>query len=293
MGEWTKDLILPNNLGRYYLGVMLIGFIISFGYANNFILLFTLLCFIFFLWSFLEAWILKKKLSLVEFFVEDHHAQEKQKIHFHCGDLTVSWIHDQVFNVAAYPSGKYSLHQSSGEYFFVAEKRGTTELTGIRLFFKCGLGLFYSSKKFLISQRIYSYPSISKSYVIKNEYSDEVDQSLLPSLRVRESQDGPDADQMMVADLNHPKWSRVDWKRYSHQNKLFERIRSTPLYSQLIFDFSRLSSLSETELSQLAFTLVEANRVQNSWMIKKSQDQKLEGPFLSEKEMAYCLRLLC
>ncbi|MDH4467032.1 MAG: hypothetical protein QE271_03170 [Bacteriovoracaceae bacterium] len=293
MGEWTKDLILPNNLGRYYLGVMLIGFIISFGYANNFILLFTLLCFIFFLWSFLEAWILKKKLSLVEFFVEDHHAQEKQKIHLHCGDLTVSWIQEQVFNLDAYPKGKYRILNLKGEYFFVAEKRGATDLSAIRLFFKCGLGLFHTSKKFPLSQLIYTYPAISKSYVIKNDFSDEVDQSILPSLKARESQNGPDADQMMVADLNHPKWSRVDWKRYSHQNKLFERIRSTPLYTKIILDFSRLNSLTETEVSQLAFTLVEAYRAQNCWMIKKFPNQKLEGPFLSDKDKAYCLRLLC
>ena len=293
MVEWTKDLILPNNLGRYYLGVMLIGLIISFGYANNFILLFTLLSFIFFLWSFLEAWILKKKLSLTQFHVEDNHAKEKQSIHLLCSNLPATWVQGEVYKMEGYPKGSYQLDKIHNEFFFLASKRGSIDLQGIRLFFKCGLGLFYGSKKFPTNLRIFTYPAIVNSSSINNNISQAEEESILSSTKGHESLDGPDADQMMVTDLNHPRWSRVDWKRFSNQNKLFERMRSTPMYSKTILDFSRLDSLSESQLSQLAFTLVEAYRAKNFWMIKKSQNQKLEGPYSKEKEMTYCLRLLC
>lgn len=305
--------LFPNNLGGYFLGVVFIGFLLALGYGNNYILLFSMFNFLIFIWALFEAHLFGKNIELEDIIIPDGHVLDLLPVTFIFkkggNDLNTADVLDRALKVTLFGNQysnkkKYNPNNQNNKnnkkfdritliktnsntgFYYQEKKRGMFELQKVSITFKSGFGLFFVWKIKNINSKIWIYPALARTDDIA-WYKNFVDVGAHLWHRSR----GNDLDQIKNWDSSSS-WSRLDWKKFSKDKKLQEKVTSLGVSNEVMLDFYLLEEKSEFEISQLAYKLESCYFQECRWFILRHKDVAADGPFESFEHFQLHMREL-
>lgn len=270
--------ILPTRMGGYLNGLIFLMFLLSLGYSNNLLLIFTLVLFGFNLLWVIQTHYYLHALRPDTVVIHDSFASENAVVE-------VSW--------KSTPDGPHQWEiwlESSAESFSLGRtglvtfpKRGVWDFLHLQLRTEMPFGLYRAWIYLPIKTRAYVYPARLKiSPPLQNETTlGEGDISSLLK--------GPD-DFLNLNAYQGEESRKIYWKHYARSGELLVKEGEELKASEIRFHLSPGIQDKEWELSKMATQMVECLKTENPFML---ETPKLKTRFdKTERHLKECLREL-
>jgi hypothetical protein len=278
--------IMPTRMGGYLNGLVFLMFLLSVGYSNNLLLIFTL-----FLFGLNLMWVIQTHFHLHALKIDsiqimDGHAGENQLVHIHwkkSPDGPHKWdleiLNDDMQVVLGSLDTTNALCTARANF----TKRGVFTFGHLKVKSEMPFGLYRSWIYFPVKAQAFVYPSRLKD-AHSTVVSPSMDEGDYSSLRP-----GPH-DVWNLAPYQGEESRKISWKHYARSGELVikegEELNSAVIHLKLILN----SENPEFHLSKLATQMVQCARNETPFSFETSS--KRLGPGLSEKHLSECLREL-
>lgn len=279
--------LFPTRMGGYLNGLIFLMFLLSVGYSNNLMLIFTLILFAFNLHWVIKTYLFLNVIEIESVVIEDAHARDFSKVivYTKSGDRELSnvvlYLEDRNGGVLEIRSLVYEIDKIVGYVSF--PERGVKRFSHIRLKTRMPFGLF-NAWRFLAQECVaYVYP--------------EKLTSVIPPLFLKNDKDGDISGGIKGS---HDFWGlspymgneskRISWKHYAHSGEVFVKDGEEYIESHVHFKMKPENLKDEFHLSQIATQLIYCSRNH----IRFSFDHPVHS-FKSDRgdiHVKKCLRLL-
>ena len=240
-----------------------------------------------------EMWIIKKLLRQFHVDVRDEYAGQKQLVKW---DMGTNWSNFRGLKILEVKlqdvMGNWlACTLDQDQFYYLSNKRSKIEIKSVKVKICAGFGMFHSNSMFPAATTIYTYPlplESTSAFAKKVSIGDET----LSYQSVSKGHEGEDYDQLHPIALEViPDFSKVDWKRYSRDAKLFEKRKGMLAVHYYTLDYSNIAALSEAQRSHYSFVIDQCLAQETSWQI--DWGHRLEGPLRGQIDKRYSLRPLC
>jgi uncharacterized protein (DUF58 family) len=278
--------IMPTKMGGYLNGLIFLMFLLSVGYSNNLLLIFTL-----FLFGLNLIWVIQTHfhmhaLKLESIQIQDGHALENVLVQMHW-KKTPDGPHKWNLELEG-ESGRYKLatiednqNLSTAQTHFL--KRGILQFTHLKVKSEMPFGLYQSWIYFPIKLEAWVYPARLKD-IPSMLYKPSMEEGDHSSLRA-----GPH-DVWNLGPYQGEESRKISWKHYARSGELVikegEELNSTIIH----FEFFQSAENKEFLLSKIATQMVQCSRSETPFSL--NTPSRKFPPGLSSKHLADCLREL-
>jgi uncharacterized protein (DUF58 family) len=280
--------IFPTSYGIYFAALIFVMFLISLTYGNNTLMLITFLLLSQFILFMLWAHFNLKYIAIESIFSQPLFARSKGRIDL---QLYNSAFLDQneiaVGNIYQYMQMSQnklsSFKKKSLDYLnlnIIFEERGISMIKQWELTSQYPLGLFKTWKYFTLPTSILVYPELKGISLV--EYF---------NLSRRDESSNFEFDKHIKYELN-PKSNQIDWKIFAKSDELLVRQYVNEDFESLHFEFNPTGTELERYISQMAFWIVEAQRLNYQWSFS-SIDLSLPDGKSQEKYLKVLEYLAC
>lgn len=294
MKKWIRRLlkkksriyIVPTRMGGYLNGLIFLMFLLSVGYSNNLLLIFTL-----FLFGLNLIWVIQTHFHLYalrfqEISIQDAHAGEAALVKIfwkkspdgpHRWQLEIS--NDELS--VAIPAMESATLETIGQ--MTMNKRGVFVFDSLRVKSEMPFGLYQAWVYYPVSAKVWVYPAKLKDSpaLTRTPSSHEGDFSSLRS--------GPH-DVWNLAPYQGEEARKINWKQYARTGELV--IKEGEELSEVVVHFELRPVIENKELilSTLATQMVHCLRHDTPFSFQ-TQERKLRSA-KTEKHLSDCLREL-
>ncbi len=280
--------IFPTKMGGYLIGLLFLMFLLSVGYSNNLLLIFTL-----FLFGFNLLWLIQthfhlKALRLSNIEISDAHAFESATIQIHWlktpkGPL--DWKIDLLSKDQSIQTESY-IHQEHGSQGLMRiSKRGLNKWKFLKVSTIQPFGLYRTWVHFELHQESFTYPK-----TLQDEPIQKLDLNHREG-EIPQEKAGPE-DIRNFAPYQGEEYRRISWKHYARSGELLIK-EGEEQHSPLWIHRLKLplgENEKEAYLSDLATKMVYCFRHQIPFLFEN--DTLSLGPASDETHLRECLRIL-
>lgn len=276
--------IMPTRMGGYLNGLIFLLFLLSLGYSNNLLLIFTLFLFGLNLIWVIQSHFYMKTLKLSSVVVQDHFAKEKtQALIFweqtptrpYLWNLSLLSSHDEFILEAISSNEKFS----DGQVKF--STRGVRPLTHLKVQTEMPFGLYSTWIYYPISLLVYVYPARLQEVpeLLSLKKHEEGDFS---SLRT-----GPH-DVWNLAPYQGEESRKISWKHYARSGELVVKEGEELTKAQIHFRLTDLSDNKEHVLSQMATQMFNCSKLDQTFTLETIDKKIHTGLHECLRELAKC-----
>lgn len=274
--------IFPTRMGGYFNGLIFIMFLLSVGYNNNLLLIFTLILFALNLMWVIQTHFYLNSLKLESLSIEDGHAGEETTVNLRWKKLpegSHQWklqLQNDVIELDLGP-----LDDSTARVVLPA--RGLWKFQHLYVRTDRPFGIYRVWVYFPIEVRTHAYPSKVKDP---------------PALRILESQIEGESSTMKKGP--HDVWNlgpyeeaesrKISWKHYARTGELVVKEGEELRKSEVLFRFKDSYPEKEKILSEIATQMVMCLKADTSFALETSHNRITSG--FGEKHLHLCLRTL-
>ena len=280
----SRIYILPTKMGGYLNGLIFLMFLLSVGYNNNLLLIFTL-----FLFGLNLVWVIQthfylNRLKLSSIQVEDSFALEKALVNIYWKEAP-SAPYKWEFELEGENSKLSVSTLSSSEVLSVAQgifpKRGMWLFEHLKVKTEMPFGLY----------QVWIYLPIKyKAYVYPERLSET------PSLILKDSQEEGDHSSLRVGP--HDIWNlgpyqgdesrKISWKHYARSGELVVKEGEELINSEIIFRLGIFDQNKEFFLSQIATQMVHCSRTETTFFLETHDHRRISGLTECLRELSLC-----
>ena len=280
----SRVYIIPTSMGGYFIGLILLIFLLGVGYSNNLLIGLGLFLSTLGMFWLVEAhfWMDNFKFENIRF--SDSEAGTPLIIKLE-GDHPQKSLFMEKLLASVEVSDDQILELGQSDHLFHARpmKRGLYQAEYIKLGSEGFLGLFYSWRFFRIDQSFWVYPQ--RQFIPSHRYLQE--NQIENTLTVVRSQ-GRDFHRQYV-DGDDAK--RIDWKRWAKNEELYVFVGEEKRgLDDLLIQINKSSPTIETDLSQASFLIHQLFQENRPWRL--AIDNEIHGPDSSELHFVKSLRRL-
>lgn len=274
--------IFPTRMGGYLNGLIFLMFLLSIGYNNNLLLIFTLFLFALNLLWVIQTHFYLHALKLDSVFIHDGHAGEKCLVRFNWKKMPGGphkW-HWRLENDGHSLAIDF-LDNSTGELMF--SQRGIWSFEHLFVKTEMPFGLYQVWVYFPVRVRAYAYPSrIKNPPVLKiNQSMSEGEHSTLSK--------GPH-DVWNLGPYEDGEARKISWKHYARSGELVVKEGEDLRKAEVIFRLKESVSDKEKLLSEIATQMLVCVKNDTSFGLE-TPEKKIPAGF-GEMHLYECLRML-
>lgn len=278
--------IIPTRMGGYLNGLIFLMFLLSVGYSNNLLLIFTLLLFGMNLIWVIQTHFHLHALRLEHIQFKDGHAAEDNLLTIHwkkTPDGPHRWDMELISHEMNLPirSIENSPTKSIGQINI--NKRGVWDFQFLKIKTEMPFGLYQTWIYFPILSRVWIYPAKLKE---------------MPALEIKPSTD--EGDYSSLRKGPHDVWNlgpyqgeesrKISWKHYARTGDLVVKEGEELSNTIVHFELASASQDREYTLSRIATQMVFCSK--NEMAFSFSTSDKRFKPQINEKHLNDCLREL-
>lgn len=280
--------IFPTKMGGYLIGLLFLMFLLSVGYSNNLLLIFTL-----FLFGFNLLWLIQThfhlqvlKLASVE--IPDAHMDEAAILHIHwhktpAGPL--DWQLELLGKNQKLKIESYDHQENSSQGAFKVPLRGRLNWKYLKVSTVLPYGLYKTWVHLEVNQESFGYPKVLKDISLF-DFQMNSREGEIP-----EEKPGPN-DIRNLAPYQGEEYRRISWKHYARSGELV--VKEGEEYHSPLWTHQLKTHLDGMEkekyLSEIATKLVHCSRHQIPFVLHT--DKGPLGPAVDEAHLRECLRIL-
>jgi uncharacterized protein (DUF58 family) len=248
--------ILPTRLGGYLIGLIFLMFLLSVGYSNNLLLIFTLFLFAFNLLWVIQTHFYLNSLKLDSILINEGHAGEQV-------DVVIHW--------KSSPEGPFQWNltlESDSELVEISSLESNTQKTsGMVVFQQRGLKTFthlgiQTDRPFGL-YRVWMFQKSQTQVIIYPSKLATTSQMIMVSTHREGDQSGPlpgPQDIRNLAPYQGEEARRISWKHYAKSGDLVVKEGEEPTKSEVNFKVSMAWESRELELSRIATQMLQCAR---------------------------------
>lgn len=276
--------IFPTRMGGYLIGLIFLMFLLSIGYSNNLLLIFTL-----FLFGLNLIWLIQTHYHLHAFKLShisltNGHADESLVVHVHWKTTPTEQTHIDLMlkGKGSLIVTQHQFHHSHSEGFIKLDQRGKYHWKRLKISTDRPFGLYRAWKYLNIDQELLVYPRRLRDFpevksVLFNQMGHETS-----------SKKGPH-DVENLAPYQGEEYRRISWKHYARSGELVVKEGLEEAHSEVHFEL-RPDTYSENELSILASQMLYCHQ-QGLPFSFKMHDRSFQVGH-GEKHLSQCLEVL-
>lgn len=277
---------MPTKMGGYLNGLIFLMFLLSVGYNNNLLLIFTL-----FLFGLNLIWLIQThfhlhRLKFDSIYIQDGHAEEATLVEINWSKAPegeLEWklnLENKTESLSLVSLENKNLQASSQVIF---PKRGVLNFEHLRVATHLPFGLYHTWAYYKIQGTAYVYPArLKKEALLTTQNSShEGEQSTLKR--------GPH-DIWNLAPYSGEESRKISWKHYARSGELVVKEGEDLHRPVMEFRYFPNQDNKEFYLSQIATQMVECNRNNSAFSLETpTRKFKLNT---GEKHLMECLREL-
>ena len=274
--------ILPTRMGGYLNGLIFLMFLLSVGYNNNLLLIFTLFLFGLNLMWVIQTHFYLHALKLESVFIQDGHAGEKCLARFSWkkipeGPHNWKWLlENDDIRIPVDVLG-----DSAGNLIF--PKRGIWKFDHLFVKTEMPFGLYQVWVYFPVSLKAHAYPAR-----IKNPPEIRINQSMIEGENSTLTK-GPH-DVWNLGPYEEGESRKISWKHYARSGELVVKEGEDLRKAEVTFRLNDLIPDKERTLSQVATQMLICVKNDTSFALETSEHKVAAG--FGEKHLNECLRIL-
>lgn len=243
---------MPTRMGGYLNALIFLMFLLSIGYSNNLLLIFTLVLFALNLLWVIQTHFFLKALKFDSVFVNDGHTGDDILVKLHWGNLPegpYDWrIELETFDQAFPLKNMQNEHlKSEGSVQF--PKRGIWDIEYVKIQTEKPFGLYRTWIFFPVRARAYAYPALLKETFDMTKTEGK-----------REGEDGRESsgphDVRNLAPYDTRESRRISWKHYARSEELLVKEGEDLMRPEVHFRLQGELKDKEYELSKFATQMV-------------------------------------
>jgi uncharacterized protein (DUF58 family) len=280
----SRIYILPTKMGGYLNGLIFLMFLLSVGYNNNLLLIFTL-----FLFGLNLVWVIQthfylNRLKLGSVQVEDSFALEKTLINIYWKD-TPSEPYKWEFQLEGEKHQLPVSTLSSSGVLSVAQgtfpSRGLWVFEHLKVKTEMPFGLYQAWIYLPVKYKAFVYPerlSETQSLILK----DSLEEGDYSSLRV-----GPH-DIWNLGPYQGDESRKISWKHYARSGELVVKEGEELINSEITFKLNSYEQNKEFYLSQIATQMVHCSRTETAFFLETNDHRRISGLTECLRELSLC-----
>jgi len=280
--------IVPTSYGLYFAALIFVMFLISLTYGNNTLMLITFLLLSQFILFMLWAHFNLKYIKLESIIYRPTYAKSQARVDFqikNSGPIDQYEIKfDNIYDHFKIDQKKMSQIKAHNQDFtaieFQFDQRGNSLAEIWELTSTYPLGLFKTWKYYRLPYKFLVYPELKGVPLIEYFAQSRGDES-----------SNFDFDKHVQYELN-PKSNQIDWKVFAKSDELLVRQYVDDDFENLHFEFYPIGIDIERYISQMAFWIVEAQRLNFSWSFS-ALELKMESGVDHDKYLKVMEFLAC
>lgn len=273
-------------MGGYLNGLIILMFLLSVGYSNNLLLIFTL-----FLFGFNILWVIQThfhqlKVNLRNVTVSDGHALQSVPVEIHWNALPPGppkWDFTLVTAAGEYPVRHFedSLSRSLGE--IQLSQRGVHRWKYLKVSSDRPFGLYYTWRYIPLEVKSIAYPEVAKELIT-------------PLLHVSAEQgefaqkNKGQGDWFGFAPYSGEEARRISWKHYARTGEVVVKEGEDQRASEVKFDLPGPSQDKEQILSHMATQMLHCHAQEITFTLRTPKGAL--GPAFHTAHLRQCLREL-
>ncbi|MCM2348857.1 MAG: DUF58 domain-containing protein [Bacteriovoracaceae bacterium] len=270
--------ILPTKMGGYLNGLIFLMFLLSVGYSNNLLLIFTLILFGFNLMWLIQTHFYLNALKPRSLHVQDSFAKDSAMV-------GVDWqstpgnVHQWEMSLET-ADESYQVTNDSVSF----PHRGVLLIEHLKVSSLMPVGLYKAWIYFPVNVKVYVYPEKLKQsplIVGSRNHKEGDDSSLFP---------GPH-DFRNLAPYQGEETRKISWKHYARSGELVVKVGEELLATDVFFRIQENLQDKELELSIVATQMVACLKSETSFALETPHQRIPFGK--SEQHLKQCLRELC
>lgn len=275
--------IMPTRMGGYLNGLIFLMFLLSVGYSNNLLLIFTL-----FLFGLNLIWVIQTHfhlhaLNIDHINIQDGHANEKVLVNIHWKKVPLGPHKWQVTLEGNDSHPVYSIQDEElntvGQVTFPV--RGIQRFEHLKVVSEMPFGLYQAWIYYPVSLKAWVYPARLKDMPITS-YQNSPIEGESSSL-----QTGPH-DIWNLGPYQGEESRKISWKHYARSGELVVKEGEELTQSLVQFRITGSEANKEFLLSKIATQMVQCARSETPFSLETSQ--KKIPPGQNEKHLTDCLR---
>lgn len=279
----SRIYIMPTRMGGYLNGLIFLMFLLSVGYSNNLLLIFTL-----FLFGLNLIWVIQTHFHI--------HALKIDFIHIHDGHAKDNTLVDVHWKKVPLPPHKWKITLEGNESHplssildddlrsvgqVVFEKRGIYSFEYLKVESQMPFGLYEAWIYYPVKLKAWVYPEKIKDIPIASFQNSELEGES-SSLKM-----GPH-DIWNLGPYQGEESRKISWKHYARSGELVVKEGEELTQALVQFRVTGLESNKEFILSKVATQMVQCMRSETPFSLETPQ-KKIQ-PGQSEKHLTDCLR---
>jgi uncharacterized protein (DUF58 family) len=280
----SRIYIMPTKMGGYLNGLIFLMFLLSVGYSNNLLLIFTL-----FLFGLNLIWVIQTHFHLLALKVEsvliqDNFAREKTFVDLHWkksprGPYQWQLSLESKDESYAVESVTDSENHSVGQIIF--SKRGVYKFPHLKVKTAMPFGLYQAWAYYPITAEAYVYPERLKHAPAVN-FNASFDEGDIPSLKV-----GPH-DIWNLGPYQGGESRKINWKHYARSGELVVKEGEELTKSEVLFKLLSLGENKEYILSEMATQMVLCARQETFFSLETPHKKRVSGLSACLRELTQC-----
>ena len=281
-----KVYVWPTKMGAYFNALIFLMFLLSVGYSNNLLLIFTLTLFAFNLIWVIQTHYHLNKLSVEHIHLSDGHAGTDQSFWVgfnHSPKLPHEWklklvsqSHDSKLSPIEFTQDK-----TTGQ--FICQKRGYFQYNYLKVITDRPFGLYIVWKYFPVKSYHFVYPSLKKELSVFDPFSLGLEGEMPTGMK-------GSGDIQGLANYDGHGMKRISWKHYARTGDVLIKEREAMSAQVMEFTLPNKESDIEEKLSILATQLVHCYRESIPFSLRTPK--KMMGPSLHKAHLEECLKEL-
>jgi uncharacterized protein (DUF58 family) len=278
--------IFPTNMGGYLLGLIFLMLMLSIGYNNNLLLIFTLFLFTFNLVWLLQTYSHLKKLKVKNIKINPGHAKKTTIVNIGWEVRPKDpcrWNIDLESDLNVFTLKNLSDSEFLYQGEILLNERGLKKWNYLKISSDRPFGLYYVWIYLPINIETITYPALLKS--IHSLYLPSTGEGEISSFK------RGDGDYFSFMPYAFNESRKISWKHYASTGELLIKEGTREISEKLDIKFSPPTDNSSKEyyLSQLATQMIECQRQGITINFITNEDSiELEGPH----QLQQCLRIL-